>query len=354
MSEALLIYGATGYSGRLAAREALARGLRPLLGGRDPARLAALGAELGLPWRTASLDAGDQLDALLADVRVVLHAAGPFSTTSRPMLEACLRHGAHYLDITGEVGAIEAVRVRSEAARARGCMLMPAVGFDVVASDCLAVRVAARLAGAMRLRIGITGLDFATRASARTLVEHAGRTVLVRRGGRLTRVTPGSLERAFDFGAGPRACLAVSWGDVAAAYYSTGIPDIEVYFEATPRLRALMAAERAIGPLLRTAPWQALLKAGAALLPEGPSEAERASHRMSVVAEAEDAAGRRACARLETPEAYSFTAMAAIEIARRVLVGDFEPGFQTPGRLYGADFVLGWPSVERVEWEETT
>lgn len=347
MADPLLVYGATGFTGRLIVESALALGLRPVLGGRDAAKLAALGEPLGLPWRAAALADATQLDAALAGMRVVLHAAGPFSQTAAPMAAACLRAGVHYLDVTGEIPVIEQLAALHRDARRRGIMIMPGTGFDVVPSDCLAAHVAARLPGATTLRLGLTGLAFATRGSASTLAEHAGIGVNVRRGGVITPVAPGALRRRFDFGDGPRDCCNVSWGDVAAAYYTTGIPDIAVYFEATPAVETMLLASRTLGWMLRSAPWQVWLKAHAALLPEGPSAAERAPRAMVIVAEASDGAGRRARARLRTPEAYTFTGTIAAAIARRVLRGDCEPGFQTPGRVYGADYVLGFSGVSR-------
>ena len=345
--DALLIYGANGFTGRLIARAALGLGLRPVLAGRNASALAALAAPLGLAHRVASLADATQLDAALRGMRVVLHAAGPFSQTAAPMVAACLRAGAHYLDVTGEIPVIETLARCDRAARARGVMVMPGVGFDVVPSDCLALHVARRLPDATELALGLTGLAFATRGSAATLAEHAGVGVHVRRGGVLTPVPPGALRRSFDFGAGPRPCCNVSWGDVAAAWYTTGIPDIAVYFEATPTLEAMLLASRFLGWMLRGAPGQAWLKGHAALLPEGPDAAARARHEMVLVAEARAPGGRMARARLRTPEAYSFTALAAPVLARRALQGDCEPGFQTPARVYGADFVLSLDGVAR-------
>ncbi len=346
MVDPLLIYGANGFSGKLCTRAMLDLGLRPILAGRDAGRVAAVAAPLGLPHRAAPLDDPARLADLLRGVRVVLNAAGPFSATAAPMATACLAAGAHYLDITGEVAVLDALAARHSDARARGVMLMPAVGFDVVPSDCLAARVAARLARPRRLALGFTGLDFATRGSFRTLVEHAG-VVRARRDGRLADVVPGTLRRTFDYGHGARESLHVSWGDVVTAHYTTGIPDITVYFDATPSLRGMLAASRHFGWALRTPPWQAWLKAHAVMLPEGPTPAERDAARMTIVAEVEDAAGRRASARLHTPEAYTLTGLTAAEIARRVLAGSAEPGFQTPGRVFGPDFVLRFPGVTR-------
>jgi len=160
-------------------------------------------------------------------------------------------------------------------------------------------------------------------------------------------VPPGSLQRAFDYGDGLRPGVSVTWGDVVTAYYTTGIPNIEVYFESTPLFRVAETVNRYAGWMLGTAAWQVWLKMHADLLPEGPTEAQRAGVKMVIVAEAEDARGRRVCSRLHTPQAYTFTGTTAPAIARRVLQGDVECGFQTPARVYGADFVLTLPEVRR-------
>jgi len=346
MSHPLLVYCATGYSGRLIVDAAIAQGLRPILGGRDARKLAGMAERLGLEYRVARLEEPDQLDAALRDLRVVLHAAGPFSQTSRPMVDACLRSGTHYLDIAAEIAVIEALAQRDRAARERGVMLMPGVGFDVVPSDCLAAHVARRLPGARRLALAISGLAFVTRGSAKTFMEAAD-SGAVRRDGAIVGTRAGTLRREIDFGAGPRPVLNLSWGDVASAYYTTGIPDIEVYVETTPALEAVAVANQWFGWFLGTGPWQAWLKGHADLLPEGPSAAERAARRVVVVAEATDGRGRRAVSRLATPEVYTFTGMVAPAVARRVVAGDLEAGFQTPARVYGGDFVLSFPGVAR-------
>jgi short subunit dehydrogenase-like uncharacterized protein len=351
MSDPLLIYGATGYTGRLITDAAVGLGLRPILCGRNEPKLQAFAKPRALEYRVAQVNAPDQLATALCGVAVVVHAAGPFSCTSRPMIDACLRAGTHYLDITGEIPVIEDLARRDADARERGITIMPAVGFDVVPSDCLAAHVARRLPSASRLAIGLSGLRFATRGSAKTMAEHAGSRVLVRRGGLITPVPPGTLSRVFDYGSGPRESLNISWGDVASAFYTTGIPNIEVYFEATPMLRAMLMASRYLGGILSTAAWQTWLKACADLLPEGQSEEARAASAMTIVIEADDGGGRRACARLRTPEAYTFTGITAAAVAHRVLDGDLEVGFQTAARLYGPDFVVSLAGVHREDLE---
>jgi short subunit dehydrogenase-like uncharacterized protein len=347
VSDPILLYGAAGYTGRLILEAALARGLRPLVGGRDERKVRALAERHGLEARVARLPDDAALDGALRDVAVVLHAAGPYAETAIPMARACLRTGAHYLDLSGEVDAIEALARRHGEARRRRVMLMPAVGFDVVPTDCLAAHVAARLPGARRLDLAILGIRAASRGSTLTGFEHAFDGVRVRRGGEIVLVPWGALHRDVDWGNGPRDALACTWGDVATAWYTTGIPDVTVYFEATPPARLLEASGRYLGWLLRTAPMKIWLQAHVDVLPEGPSAEERASRRVVVVAEAEDAGGERVAARLETPEVYACTAMIAPAVAARAAAGDVEPGFQTPARIYGAEFVLGFPGIVR-------
>ena len=136
-----LIYGANGYTGELVAREARARGHTPILAGRNHGAVSRLASELGLEFRAFALDDAAACDAGLAGVPLVLHCAGPFSRTSRPMVDACLRRRSHYLDVTGEIAVFEALAARGAEARSDGVMLLPGIGFDVVPTDCLAAHV---------------------------------------------------------------------------------------------------------------------------------------------------------------------------------------------------------------------
>jgi len=346
----VLLYGASGYTGGLVARAA-APSLPLVLAGRDASRLSALGAELARPVRSASVDSPAALRKALEGVAVVVNAAGPFSKTATGIVQACIDAGVHYLDISGEVDSIEAVSGYDRAARDAGVMLMPAVGFDVVPSDCLAARVRRRLPDARRLRIGLSGLDLVSRGSARTILEQLGRGVRVRHNGELTTLPEGLLDATFDFGAGPRAATCVSWGDVVTAPHTTGIPNVEVYFEATQAVRAFQLFARSVGLFPPAAALsQVLTRPFAERQPEGPTDEERRTRRAVIVAEAENAAGRRVASRASTPEVYTFTSVCASAVAARVLAGELEPGFQTPGRLYGEGFAesLGGVIVEDI------
>lgn len=347
-STPLLIYGAYGYTGELIVREALAAGLSPVLSGRDPAALAALAASTGLEWRSAALADPSALDAALAGMRVVLHCAGPFIHTSRPMVDACLRTGVHYLDITGEISVFEALAARAGAARDAGVTLLPGVGFDVVPSDCLAAHLARQMAGATQLTLAFRSVGGISRGTATTMAEGAGMGGAVRRGGQIVAVPPAWRSRMVDFGNG-RATLAVTipWGDVSTAYYSTGIPDIAVYMAMTPSMHRALRLSRWLAPFLRFGPVRRRLVARAQARAPGPGLKSRERGECRLWGEVRDASGATAAARLVTPEGYTLTARTAVAAARRVLAGGIGLGYLTPSLAFGADFILEQRDVKR-------
>ncbi len=346
----LLVYGAYGYSGSLVVERLVELGHRPIVAGRDETRTRQVARDFGLEHRVFGLDIPSTLDACLEGVTAVIHCAGPFARTSRPMVDACLRTGTHYLDITGEVAVFEALAARSDEARQRGVMLMPGVGFDVVPSDCLAVHVARRVKSPTVLRLAILGIGSRlSHGTALTMAENLHRGSLIRRGGRLEPITAGTLTRRFDFGRGPRLSMAVAWGDLSTAWRSTGIPNIETYFASR---KAVVWGARAMGAvpwLVRSGPIQGFLKRRIDARPAGPSETERERGRSIILAEVENAAGQRASSRLETLEGYKMTAHAAARIGGLVTSGRFEAGYQTPAMVYGPDLILEFERTHRID-----
>jgi len=342
----ILIYGATGYSGTLVARGLRELGILPLIGGRDAARTEATASQLGLSHRIARVEDPATVAAALDGVAVVVNAAGPFSQTAGPVVQACLERGVHYLDLCGEVPVLERLAALHSLARKRGIMIMPSVGFDVVPTDALAAHVARRLPGCQTLTLAVSRPAFLSPGSAKTLLENFDLGV-ARRCGVVRRLPLASIERTFDFGAGPQPCVNVSLADIVTAFYSTGIPNITTFAETTPLLR-LLPFGLPLAPWLRTSAGEALGRAMADVVwRSAPTRTSPSAGSMAIVAEVEDSRGRRACARLTTPEAYDFTGTAAAAIATRVCAGDYEPGFQTPARLFGPDFVLSLPGVAR-------
>jgi short subunit dehydrogenase-like uncharacterized protein len=346
-----LLYGANGYTGKLIARLCHERGLRPILAGRDQSTIEQLAAEHGFEHRVFSLADANKIDAGLSGVAVVLHCAGPFSRTSKPMADACIRTGTHYLDITGEATVIENLAARDAEAKAAGIMLLPCVGFDVVPSDCLAAHLKRRLPSATHLALGIQGMGRVSRGTATTMVENINRGGLVRQGGKLTPVPAAWKTRQIDFGRGAVKAVTIPWGDVATAFYSTGIPNIEVYAAIPRGVRRMMKLTRHLGWLLGSEAVQRFLKGRIKAQPPGPNEEERAKGKSFVWGEVTDDSGQQAVSRLHGPEGYTLTALAALAITQHVLAGNFSNGFQTPSKAYGADLILEIEGITREDVE---
>jgi short subunit dehydrogenase-like uncharacterized protein len=342
---ALLIYGANGYTGALIAERAAAKGVSAILAGRNAEVVNVLASKLGCPARVFGLSDPDATATALDGVAVVLNCAGPFSRTAGPLVDACLRVRAHYLDITGELDVIEALAARDAEARAAAITLLPAAGFDVVPSDCLAAQAKHRLPTATHLALAFHAGTRMSRGTATTSIENMNGGGANRRDGKITRVPSGWRTRAIDFGDGPRKAVTIPWGDVASAYHTTGIPNVEVYVAVPALLRVGLRAARWVGPLLASAPLQRFLKSRVARGPEGPDADQRAGGASLLWAEARDGAGHVVTLRLRAPEAYQLTTWTALELAERALRGELPVGFQTPARACGRDFVLGFPGV---------
>jgi short subunit dehydrogenase-like uncharacterized protein len=342
-----MIYGATGFVGEHAARVAAQSGMWPIVAGRDATKLARLAAELGLESRVFNLEDSGAVDRGMKDVAVVLNCAGPFMNTAKPIVDACLRNGVHYLDITGEIPVYEALQARDAEARARRVMVLPGVGFDVVPTDCLALHLKNRLPSATRLTlafqvVGPAGLPPGTQRTAVELLRYGDR---VRRDGRLTKPDQASRTMSVDFGQGSVRVRLVPWGDVFTAFFSTGIANIQDYVAAPPAMERQLAIIRAIAPLTRFAPVRALLKMGVRPGPTADARAKTQTHDWGEVA---DGQGRTAVSRLHGPEAgVIWTTMASLAASRKALNGAAPPGYQTPAMAYGADFVVGENGVTR-------
>src|SRR4051794_36781326 len=145
-SRMIVLYGATGYTGRLVTRELVEAGVEFVLGGRNAEKLSTLSQELGggAPTRVARVDDDASLRALLDGADVLINCAGPFTHAGEPVVRAAVDAGVHYVDSTGEQPFIRMVFERyGPAAGRKGIALTPACGFDYVPGDCIA-RIAAR------------------------------------------------------------------------------------------------------------------------------------------------------------------------------------------------------------------
>jgi short subunit dehydrogenase-like uncharacterized protein len=340
-----LIYGANGYTGELITRFAAEKGLKPILAGRNAEKVEALAKQYGFEFRVFDLNDSAGLYAALQEVEFVLHCAGPFSLTSGMMVEACIRSKRHYLDITGEISVFEAMAARDELAKEAGVMIMPGVGFDVVPSDCLARHLKNRLPSANNLTLAFYGLGRISHGTQATMTMNVGRGGAIRQNGEIVSVPAAWKTREIDFGEVKKQGVTIPWGDVSTAFYSTGIPNIEVYTIVPEQQLKLLKLSRYLGWILATKPIQNILQKQ--IPAGGPSDEERAKGKSYLWGEATDDAGNRVEARQIGPEGYTLTALTALAIAEKILAGNFCAGFQTPAKCYGADLILEIEGVAR-------
>ena len=317
MNPTILIYGATGYTGKLVAMQARETHLSFEVAGRNGPQVTALAEQLDVPCRIFALDDPETIIASLAGVTAVLNCAGPFASTARPLMEACIACGVHYLDITAEYKVYALAEAWSERAAAAGVMLLPGVGWDVVPSDCLAMYLAAKVDQPQSLRIALQVANSMSRGSTTSVGEILGVGLLVRAEGTIV-AKPDAAPARFDFGAGLVDSVPLSFGDLVTAWKSTGIPNIAMFVNIKENV----------------------MPEGVAAMPEGPSLEERAANRACAVAEVTGIDGAVVRARIDTINGYSYTPLAAVEALRLVATGQFKPGFQTPATVFGAGFAV--------------
>jgi short subunit dehydrogenase-like uncharacterized protein len=311
----LMIYGATGYTGRMVAQHATKAGMPVVLGGRSEKPLAELASKLGVEYRVFALDDADAIDKNVLDISVLLNCAGPFMRTAKLLMEASVRNGMHYLDTAAELDSYRLAERLDGEAKAAGVMLMPGGGGSVAMLGSLAGHAVARVQNPREIRIAIHVSGGMSRGSAISATENMTAETLARVDGEL--VTVANSIRTFDFGQGAVESFQVTLPDLITIWRATGVPHIETFVHVTGN---------------------GFPQGDLSLLPDGPSDEERLANRYQAIVEVTDAQGKVFRWLLDTVNGYSFTAVAAAEAARRVLRGEIRAGFQTPAGLFGNGF----------------
>lgn len=348
MNKKLMIYGATGYSGRLIAQEAIKRGMKPILAGRSVNRLKLISDETGLEYRVFDMNDPEIIDKALRDIDIIINSAGPFSMTAVPVVESCLRTETHYLDIAGEINDFEMLAGYDSEARKKNIMIMPGTGYDVVPSDCLSLYLSKKISNPEKLIICMSALRTMSHGTFKTGIEGIQHGNRIRKDGRIIKRKMIKFRRA-DFGDRRKLCISFSWGDVSTAYYTTGIGNIENFIELTPGNLLIVFINQYLGWFYGTPFMQKLLMKHADKKTEGPSEEKRNSDKAVFVATVEGKDGSSVSARLTTPEGYKLTYLACVHIAEKVLTGKIKNGFYTPALFFGQDLIMEIEGVSRAD-----
>jgi len=343
----VLIYGSYGYSGNLIVQECVNKKIPIILSGRDGIKLEKQAGQYNLPFETLDLNETKKLKTLLSKCSVVIHCAGPFRYTAKAMAQSCLETKTHYLDITGEFGVFESLAKLHQQAVEAGIMILPGAGFDVVPTDCMAIRLKGKLPSATHLQLAFASMGGGlSRGTAKTAVEGLGYGSLIRKEGKLVPVPYGrTLE--IDFGPRTMKAMGIPWGDISTAWQSTGIPNIEVYIASSSKQIRYARLSNCFGWLLRMRWLKKIMLDRIDKTIQGPSEERRERSHSYIWGKVWDGNGNESSARLETLDGYTVTAKAAPLITEKILAGDFKAGFATAGSAYGADLII---ELEGSKW----
>src|SRR5262245_21183150 len=344
----IVVFGATGYTGRLTAEALIARGAQPVLAARSPEKLQALAAELGAGGTmVADVRQPESVRALVERDDVLVATVGPFTRYGRPAVEAAIAAGAVYIDSTGEPAFIREVFERYGPAAARsGAALLTAMGYDWVPGN-LAGALALERAGETAARVD-TGYFFTgkarpsggTRASIASVTTQPG---YAWRDGRIVTERLGKRLRSFEVHGKERPAVSTPASDhFGLPRFAPGLREVNAYLGGFGSMSRPMQVGMGVASGLLAVPGARAL-AGAATKrfvkgsTGGPSEAKLAESGSHVVAIAYDDGGRALSeVHLAGVNGYTFTAGMLAWAARQAAAGAItQSGALAPVEAFG-------------------
>lgn len=336
-----LLYGANGYTAQLIIKESLKAGIQPTLAGRTAEKVKKVAEKYNLAYTVFDLSNPEKIQEELKDFTVCLNAAGPFSQTAKPMIEACIASGTHYIDITGEIAVFELAKTYNKLAQEKGICIMPGIGFDVVPSDCLANYLKENLPDASHLELAFTSIGGGlSHGTASTMVENLGEGSAARVDGKIQKVAVGHLSKKINFGEVQHYAMTIPWGDVSTAYTSTKIPNIVVYTGVPKRITKMVKFQSLFNPILKTNLVKKIAQNWIDKNLYGPSEKENQTGKSLLWGKVWDKDGNEFSARLKCKEGYLVTALTSVNICTKILNNQFKSGYQTPASAYGHGLIL--------------
>lgn len=229
-------------------------------------------------------------------------------------------------------------------------MVLPGAGFDVVPTDCMALWLKHHLPDANHLEIAFTIIGSGlSRGTSITTLQKLGMPGAVRKDGKLVPEPIGKRGMWIDFPAEKQRAfmMSIPWGDISTAYVSTGIPNIETYTGISKATWIFLKAQGLFNWLLRTSLVHRIIRNIINSKSPGPGDQKRDKAVSLVWGRVSNSQGKSLTARMRCPEAYSLTASSVLLIAKKILEGNFKPGYQTPASAYGEDLILEIPGVQR-------
>lgn len=336
-----MIYGATGYTGELVIKRALACGHKPILAGRNKQKLEKLAVLYQLECKVIDMDDNETLLAEVAKVDLVFHLAGPFIKTAEQMMLACIKGHTHYVDSSGEADAFALGFALNSQAKSAGISIVSGIGFDVIPTDVLLAYTANKINNPSLLELAI---DVTTQPTPGTAKSALGAIregkALIRRNGRVQQVGLGSRVKTVNFPSGKRTISLAPIADIYSAYYSTGVENINTYV-AQPSV--LAHSLKYFSPLIKaflSPNW--IMRSLESLIDKkikGPAESYRDIGKIDVWARAENEQGDFIEAGLKTGEVYYLTSLLSIRFIE-ILLEKNPQGTLAPAQLFSMEELL--------------
>ncbi len=338
----VLLFGATGYTGKLTARALAERELDFVVAGRNEAKLRELADRTGAAGiRIADASDADALTNALRDVDVIVTCVGPFAKLGQTAVEAALRAGVHYVDSTGEASFVaDLIEHRHEAALEAGIALAPAVGFDEVPGD-VAATLACEGLEAPELVLTYAVASQASGGTLRSVLGILASQVPWLVDGETKWVGPCDHDRWAPMPPplGPRASVAFPLAIAHVAPLHLKLRGLQTYVTTGAwQKTAMTTTVPLIRKALSLAPVRAPLERALERLPEGPSENARGRAKWTILAEARDGAAWRNVA-LTGTDFYGLTGSVLAAAAAKMSSSDYSAkGVLAPVQALGLDY----------------
>jgi short subunit dehydrogenase-like uncharacterized protein len=329
----IMVYGATGYSGTLISQKSKEYGLHIIIAGRNEQKLKQLSSVTNYEYRVFSLDDPDSIIKAISDIDIVLNVAGPFIDGLPLFVQSCINCKKHFIDLAMDPDTL--AKYDSEA-KQNEVMILSGVGHAFLPLDSLGGFLFEKMPDAEKLSMYIAGMNTMSRGTAKSNIALIKYGIHHRKNSSLFRIKDIKYCK-FTSNNTTKSFIPSSFG-VSTLSYSTNIPTIESYFEATPAVKPFIFIIKYLSWLFRTSFMQKVMEKKINNLPSGPTEEERQSGSIEYVAIIENKNGKKLTATLSTPEAYKTTYLTTLEVLKMIDT-NIHPGFQTPYRVFGYNII---------------
>lgn len=346
MQKKWMIYGAYGYTGKLMIREALKKGKKPIIAGRDDKKLYKFSQDYDLKYKYFELNDIDEIAANLEDIDVIYNLAGPYSQTSDNIIQACIKSKTHYLDLAGEIEIYENAFSYNSQALANNIAIICGAGFNVVATESAAALASSMIDNCDTIEVAMAALtspSYGTFSQTMEILPKGGKTIV---NGEYVNSAIGSERKFISYGDLNLMSYTVPMGELPVIKRSCEANNIKVYLSLSKPLSTTFDFfHDSISKFSSKRYGKVILKKFAKHFIKGPTIRQNMNENAYVWATAASKTGAKAEIVISTPEAYYFTVKVGVKIVEELMSGNYS-GALTPVQAFGKDMILGFNDVK--------